>query len=57
MAEPAVLKKGKGKKTQTARGHVFRETKTVPNLIYQIEQYEKVLIQLSTKSKVKKDNC
>lgn len=47
-----MTKKGKGKKVPAVRGRVLRETKTVPNLIYHIEQYEKFLIQLSTKSKV-----
>jgi Fanconi anemia group I protein len=45
-------KKGKGRNTPLLKGRVLRETKTVPNLIYYIEQYEKFLIQLSTKSKV-----
>lgn len=32
---------------------VLRETKPIPNLVFAIEQYEKFLIQLSKKSKVK----
>ncbi|XP_034032707.1 Fanconi anemia group I protein isoform X2 [Thalassophryne amazonica] len=36
-----------------ASAKVLRETKTIPNLIFSIEQYEKYLIALSKKSKVK----
>ncbi|KAM6304685.1 Fanconi anemia group I protein [Podargus strigoides] len=35
-----------------AMAKVLRETKTIPNLIFAIEQYEKFLIHLSKKSKV-----
>ena len=31
---------------------VLKETRSIPNLVYAIEQYEKYLIQLSKKSKV-----
>jgi len=31
---------------------VLKETRSIPNLIYAVEQYEKYLIQLSKKSKV-----
>lgn len=31
---------------------VMKEVKSIPNLIYAIEQYERYLIQLSKKSKV-----
>jgi Fanconi anemia group I protein len=31
---------------------VMKEMKSIPNLIYAIEQYEKFLIQLTKKSKV-----
>ena len=33
---------------------VMKEVKSVPNLIYAMEQYERYLIQLSKKSKVRK---
>lgn len=32
----------------------MKEVKSVPNLIYAVEQYERYLIQLSKKSKVRK---
>ena len=32
----------------------MKEVKSVPNLIFAIEQYERYLIQLSKKSKVRK---
>ena len=37
----------------TTMAKVLRETKPIPNLVFAIEQYEKFLIQLSKKSKVK----
>ncbi|XP_065828323.1 Fanconi anemia group I protein homolog isoform X2 [Oscarella lobularis] len=44
--------KGKNKKMKAPqRGRVMRETRIIPNLIYSVEQYEKFLIQLSSKSK------
>jgi len=35
------------------KAKVMKEVKSVPNLIYAIEQYERYLIQLSKKSKVR----
>lgn len=35
-----------------AKAMVRRETRSIPNLIYAVEQFEKFLIQLSKKSKV-----
>ncbi|KAK3697034.1 hypothetical protein QZH41_012504 [Actinostola sp. cb2023] len=48
------MAKGKGKKGQNMAGKakVMKEMKSMPNLIYAIEQYEKFLIQLTKKSKI-----
>jgi Fanconi anemia group I protein len=35
------------------KSKVLRETRFIPNLIYEIEQYEKFVIELSKKSKVR----
>ncbi|KAK2176099.1 hypothetical protein NP493_683g02030 [Ridgeia piscesae] len=47
---------GKKKKTSASavvgKARVLKEMRTIPNLIFAIEQYEKFLIQLSKKSKI-----
>lgn len=55
----AAPEKGKKKKddkkkaaAQPAKSNVMKQTRTIPNLIFAIEQYEKYLIQLTKKSKV-----
>uniref|UniRef100_A0A672P4A0 Fanconi anemia group I protein-like n=1 Tax=Sinocyclocheilus grahami TaxID=75366 RepID=A0A672P4A0_SINGR len=48
---PEKLKKKK-KEDEAVAAKVLRETKAIPNLIFNIEQYEKFLILLSKKSKV-----
>lgn len=45
-------KKKKGETNTAASAKLLRETKTIPDLIFNIEQYEKYLITLSKKSKV-----
>lgn len=50
-------KKKKKKDTKKAappagKALVMKETRSIPNLIFAIEQYERFLIQLSNKSKV-----
>ncbi|XP_053406526.1 Fanconi anemia group I protein-like [Mercenaria mercenaria] len=48
-------KKDDKKKTNTAqsgKANVMKQTRTIPNLIFAIEQYERYLIQLSKKSKI-----
>ncbi|KAK2170303.1 hypothetical protein LSH36_3g08039 [Paralvinella palmiformis] len=37
---------------QAGKNHVLKESKSIPNLIFAIEQYERYLIQLSKKSKI-----
>ncbi|KAL0968448.1 hypothetical protein UPYG_G00266970 [Umbra pygmaea] len=46
-------KRKEGEAIATASAKLLRETKAIPNLIYSIEQYEKYLITLSKKAKVK----
>ncbi|XP_031554270.1 Fanconi anemia group I protein-like [Actinia tenebrosa] len=57
LQEMAASSKGKAKDKKRAqnmagKAKVMKEMKSIPNLIYAIEQYEKFLIQLSKKSKI-----
>lgn len=53
QAEKAAKKKGVGAGcVGTVRSAMVKESHSMPNLIYAIEQYERFLIQLSKKSKV-----
>ncbi|KAK2549510.1 Fanconi anemia group I protein [Acropora cervicornis] len=60
LLEQSSMAKNKGKdKKKTIKGQnlpgkakVMKEVRTIPNLIYAIEQYERYLIQLSKKSKI-----
>ncbi|XP_046850469.1 Fanconi anemia group I protein-like isoform X2 [Xenia sp. Carnegie-2017] len=44
--------KDKNRTGSITKGRVLKEMRSVPNLIYSLEQYERYLIQLSKKSKV-----
>ena len=43
--------------TASSRSKVLKETKNIPPMIFNIEQYEKTLIALSAKSKVSINNA
>ena len=51
----AKKKKGKGKAgASAAKGKISREAKVIPRLIYEIEQYERHLIQLAKTTKARR---
>jgi len=49
---PKTKAKDKKKGNITGKNRALKESRSIPNLIYSIEQYERYLIQLSKKSKI-----